>query len=165
MSNEDKKPEDISERVKRIRKMRRDRGETGEMAGLRLGVNKSKLDPRFKYRWVNQSNLAARQNEATFTGDWELVENHDGALTDGRNMEESGTITRLGEREQGTRMFLMRKPVELYEDDQQLKIKRTKDLEKSMIQKGAAHDAQGLTADQQHYTPSEVRTAGRKTRR
>lgn len=163
--SEVKHKDDVSERVKRIRKQRQDRGETGEMAGLRLGVNKSKLDPRFKYRWVNEENLAARQNEATFAGDWELVSNEDGELSDGRNMEEQGTVTRLGERGNGKRMFLMRKPKELWEDDQEVKVRRTRELEESMIQKGVAHDSRGLTAEKQHYTPSEVTSAGRSRRR
>jgi len=108
--SEAKQKDDLSDRVKEIRKKRRERGETGEMSGLKLGVNKSRLDPRFKYRWVNEENIAARKNEATFAGDWSFVENRDGELSDGRNMEEAGTITRLGERQTGKRMYLMCKP-------------------------------------------------------
>lgn len=157
--------ESVSQRVKRIRKQRRERGQSGEMAGMNLSVPEDRKDPRFVYRWTDEANLAMRQREATFGGDYEVVDNHDGSFTDGRNMEESGTVARLAERQTGSRLVLTRKPKELYDDDQQEKVARTKEQENAMIKRGVAHDSQGLTSDQQHYTPSEVSAAGRKGRR
>lgn len=157
--------ESVRERVKRIRKQRRARGQTGETAGMNLTVPEDRKDPRFTYRWTSEDNLAMRQREATFGGDYEVVDNHDGSFTDGRNMEEGGTVARLADRQTGSRLVLTRKPKELYDDDQQEKVAKTQEQERAMIARGVAHDAQGLTAEQQHYTPSEVSSAGRKGRR
>lgn len=156
-----KKTDDgYSKRVEELRAKRRERG-TAMTAGKNLSVQISKLDPRFEYRWVNEENLTHRQAEATFCGDWEFVSNKNGEMSDGRNIEEKGKIGRIVEKGIGKKSFLMRKPKELYQDDQIAKRAKTEKQHKEMRKRGVAAigaPEQGEAADQT-YTPAQVANA------
>jgi hypothetical protein len=125
-----------SKRIEQIRAKRRERG-TQNVAGYKLRVDTSKLDPRFEYRWVNEENCQLRQAEATFCGDWEFMPNTDGVMDDGRNVEQGAKIARIADKGNGKRTILMRKPKELYQDDQRIKSEKIVKLEGQMKQRGA----------------------------
>lgn len=146
-----------SKRIEQIRAQRRARG-TENTAGYKLKLDTSKLDPRFEYRWVNEENVQIRQAEATFGGDWEFLPNKDGSFDDGRNVEQGAKIARICDRGNGKRTILMRKPKELYEDDQKVKSERVKNLQSQMQKRGAqtVPKLSGDEDDSQIYTPQDV---------
>ena len=156
------KPEDdgYSKRIEALRAKRRERG-TAYTAAKNLSVDTSKLDPRFEYRWVNEQNMAHRQAEATFLGDWELVPNKKGEMDDGRNVEQKASIARIVERGIGKRAYLMRKPKELYADDQQSKLEPIAKQESEMRRNGVAPGlkTEGGEDSSQIYTPRQVASA------
>lgn len=152
-----------SKRIEQIRAKRRERG-TQNVAGYKLRVDTSKLDPRFEHRWVNEENCQLRQAEATFGGDWEFMPNTDGLMDDGRNVEQGAKIARICDRGTGKRTVLMRKPKELYADDQKIKSEKIVKLEGQMKQRGAQMApklAGGDEDDSQTYTPKDVERAYR----
>lgn len=152
-----------SKRIEQIRAKRRERG-TQNVAGYKLRVDTSKLDPRFEHRWVNEENCQLRQAEATFGGDWEFLPNTDGIFDDGRNVEQGAKIARICDRGIGKRTVLMRKPKELYQDDQKIKSEKIVKLEGQMKQRGAQMApklAGGDEDDTQTYTPQDVARAYR----
>lgn len=147
-----------SKRIEQIRAKRRERG-TQNVAGYKLRVDTSKLDPRFEHRWVNEENCQLRQAEATFGGDWEFMPNTDGIMDDGRNVEQGAKIARICDRGTGKRTVLMRKPKELYDDDQRIKREKIVKLTGQMQQRGAQMApklAGGDEDDSQTYTPKDV---------
>ena len=152
-----------SKRIEQIRAKRRERG-TQNVAGYKLRVDTSKLDPRFEHRWVNEENCQLRQAEATFGGDWEFLPNTDGILDDGRNVEQGAKIVRVCDRGTGKRTVLMRKPKELYQDDQRIKNEKISATEGQMKRQGANVMPKLGSDDEdnsQIYTPKEVARAYR----
>jgi hypothetical protein len=154
----------LSKRIEEIRAKRQQRG-TREIAGKKLSVDTSRLDARYEYRWTNDEpgRLAGRQAEATFGGDWEFVKNDDGSLSDGRNVDQKGTISRIVDKTTGQRAYLMRKPKELYGDDQATKMQRIKQQEEQMKREGVARGAEGLLDKEasKSYAPKQVAGAYR----
>lgn len=160
---ETKADDGLTTRIEEIRAKRRSRGSSGPVAGKKLSVDTSKLDRRFEYRWTNDEpgRLQTRQAEATFGGDWEFVTNDDGSLSDGRNIDEKGTISRIVDRKSGQRAYLMRKPKELYGDDQAVKRARNKKLTEQMRKEGVARGAETLLNEDasKAYLPDQVKRA------
>ncbi|SRR5687767_505296 len=160
---ETKADDGLSKRIEDIRAKRRSRGSTSPVAGKKLSVDTSKLDPRFEYRWTNDEpgRLQTRQAEATFGGDWDFVTNDDGSLSDGRNVDEKGTISRIVDRKSGQRAYLMRKPKELYGDDQAVKRSRNKKMEDQMRREGVARGSESLLTEaaSKAYLPDQVKRA------
>ncbi len=146
-----------SKRIEQIRAKRKERG-VQNAAGYKLKMDTSKQDPRFVYRWTNEENVQMRRSEATFGGDWEFVPNEDGRLDDGRNVEQGAKVARICDRGNGKRTFWMRKPKELYDDDQEVKAKRTAGVTEQMRRRGAqaAPKLSGDEDDSQIYTPQDV---------
>ena len=150
-----------SKRIEAIRAKRRERG-SQNLAGYKLRVDTSKLDPRFEYRWVNEENVQLRRSEATFGGDWEFLPNENGVMDDGRNVEQGAKIARICDRGTGKRTFLMRKPKELYDDDQKIKRERVIKLNEQMQRKGGqtVPKLSGEGEDDTNiYTPMDVARA------
>jgi len=153
--------DDLSQRIKDLRERRKSRG-TRDQAGYKLSVNQDALDPRFKYRWVNEENLSMRQAEATFSGDWELVPNTDGKLTDGRNVEQKSTIARSVEKGSKKRAYLMRKPKVLWDDDHNTKLEKIKSTEDQMKRDGVARGGDSLLDSSEAstaYKPAQMARA------
>lgn len=158
------KPADdgYNKRIEELRAKRQQRG-TAYTAGKNLSVDASKLDPRYEYRWVNNENVSGRQAEATFLGDWEMVPNKNGDFKDGRNVEEKSTIARLVDKDNGKRAYLMRKPKELYQDDQKAKLAPIQKQVSEMRRHGVAPSVkadEGAEASNT-YTPKQVTGAYR----
>ena len=155
-----------SARVAAIRAKRKERG-VQNMAGYRLKQDPSKEDPRFVYRWVNEENVQMRRSEATFLGDYEFVPNTDSILDDGRNVEQGAKIGRICDRGTGKRTFWMRKPKELYDDDQRIKAEKRLETAKQMQRRGAqtvpklAGTGDDAEDSSQIYTPQDVTRAYR----
>jgi hypothetical protein len=125
-----------SKRIEQIRAKRRERG-VSTIVGYKLRQPDDKYDPRYVYRWTNEENCQLRQSEATFGGDWEFVPNKDGHLDDGRNVEQGAKVARICDKGTGKRTVWMRKPRELYDDDQKIKAERIVKLKKEMERQGA----------------------------
>lgn len=152
-----------SKRVEEIRAKRRLRG-VQAVVGYKLRQPDDKYDPRFVYRWTNEENCQIRQAEATFGGDWEFVPNTDGYLNDGRNVEQGAKVGRICDKGTGKRTFWMRKPRELYDDDQKLKAEKIVKLEGQMKQRGAQVVPTLAGGDEDStniYTPKDVARAYR----
>jgi hypothetical protein len=157
-----KPKDDYAERVKKKREARQKSKKAGSMSGLKLSVNMDALDPRYKYRWVNDKpgRVQQKQAEAAYGGDWEMVPNDDGGLSDGRNMEEGSVISRVVESD-GSRAYLMRKPKELWEDDQAARLGKLEEQEKQMQREGVARGSDSLLNEEAEasYRPAQVARA------
>ena len=157
-----KAKDDYAERLKAKREARKKSKKAGSMSGLKLSVNMDALDPRYKYRWINDKpgRVQQVQSEAAYGGDWEMVPNDDGGLSDGRNMEEGSVISRVVEGD-GSRAYLMRKPKELWEDDQGVRLGKIEDQEKQMQRDGVARGSDTLLNEEAgaSYQPGQVARA------
>lgn len=141
--------EETSRRVAEIRAKRKERG-TIDGPALRLGVPEERKDPNWDYRWVNDSDMRIHN---MIQRDWEFAESE---------LDVSNTDTGMGSRVERTvnerstkgpqKGFLMKKPKEIYEEDQAAKEAKRKQLEKSM-EKGQAQSAEGLQGPHSYVVP------------
>lgn len=151
----------LSKRIADIRERRKMRG-SKDQAGYKLSVNQDALDKRYQMRWVNEENLSFRSAEATFGGDYEMVPNKDGKYTDGRNLEEKTTIARCVEGVVGKKAYLMRKPIELWQDDYNQRLEKIARIEGQMKQEGVARGPDSLLDAEDgslSYKPAQVARA------
>jgi len=93
-----------------------------ELTARRMGVVRSKLDfTKFAYRWLN--NTGDRVYAFTKEDDWDFVSKEGGALKDGADLGDATSYV-VGTAPDGSalRAYLVRKPLQFYEDDQAEKV-------------------------------------------
>jgi hypothetical protein len=133
---------DVASRPNRAEETRRERrmkpGDTVDL-GLKLSLDKSKLDPNKEYRWVRDT--PSRVDELK-RKDWDIVTAAD-VKTDGTS---AGTVPTAhgGVDEAGNPygMVLMGKYKDWYQDDKKRKSAALSETDKA-IRKGTAHQASG----------------------
>ena len=128
-------------------KRRRRNNIDGSMRG-KLGIDTSKLDPSYHYRWAEDR--PGRLNELTKQDDYDVVENskeaHD-SVGDGSEIR----------RPSGTHgMVLLRKPIEFFNEDQAAKKAGLDELDQQIKDGGKARDKLGDA----HYTPGDGNSIG-----
>lgn len=139
-------------RIEELRARRKERGSINA-SGLnqKLSVPESMKDPRFEYRWVNDTNVRHHEMKQR---DWDYVD--DGAIAqDERNSGTGTRIERIAD-ERTTpavrKTFLMRKPKEFYEEDKAADVARIKKREQAIV-RGEARNAEGQS-EPGMYVPS-----------
>jgi hypothetical protein len=99
-------------RVEAEQKQRRRRSDTSETRNMKLAVPKNLLDPKFEYRWINDTSSGRIQSK-TEADDWDVVHKLDSANKEVPVVRNVGT----GENGQPLKAFLCRKPKEFCEED------------------------------------------------
>lgn len=133
---------DASKRAAEIRAKRKERGFV-DGPQQRLNVPENLKDPGWTYRWVNDSDMRVHN---MLERDWEFAESE----IAGKSEQDTGLGTRVertvNERSTGNRPqagFLMRKPKEIYEEEQALKEGKRKQRERDMM-RGNHKEAEAL---------------------
>lgn len=144
-----KDPEYTSKRVAEIRAKRAERG-TISGPSLRLGIPEELKDPNWAYRWGNDSDMRIHN---LLERDWEFA---------GSELDTSGKNEAMGSRVERTvnersttgpqKGFLMKKPKEIFDEDQAAKETRRRQLEKGM-EKGKNSSPEGLTGPLSYVVP------------
>lgn len=139
------------DRIEAIRARRQARGPATYENRYKLHVPEDQKDPRWTYRWVTDSEMRVRQLQAQ---DWEFAPQD----TTGGSDQDAGMGTRI-ERVVSDRTvtspekgFLMRKPLEFFEEDRKARMDRLKAQEQQVSQ-GVVNDPQAL-AGPHAYVPS-----------
>lgn len=114
--------EDEKRRPARRRRVSYDdehQGKRNKVGQRRLGLDETKLDENFSYRWVKDEKGAVERKHSE---DWDVVEDHNELLAPkSANLENSGLKRHGGTNENGQEvpMVLMRKPIDLFNEDRQ----------------------------------------------
>ena len=141
-----------NKRATQERQRRRKPGSINAMAGKRLTVDTSKLDPNYEYRWINDD--PGRVYQMTENDDWDIVENHE-IKTDaaGQGSEVSAIVGKTDSGE-GKRAFLVRKLKEWHDEDQAEKQKQVEETDEA-IRRGklAEADAEAQSMAGHAYVP------------
>lgn len=146
---ETKDPEYTSKRVAEIRAKRAERG-TISGPSLRLSIPEERKDPNWAYRWTNDSDMRVHN---MLQRDWEFAESE---LDPSGKNEAMGSRVERTVNERSTRGpqkgFLMKKPKEIFDEDQTAKEARRKELEKGM-EKGKNSSPDGLSGPLSYVVP------------
>ena len=118
----------------------------------RLWLDRSKLDPNFEYRWIN--NEPGRIETLTQQDDWEVVADRDRAIKADSTGTGSEASVHAGVGEAGAplRTVLCRKLKKYYEDDERAK-QRLIDETEASIRRGSTP---GAAQDGQFYQPQHT---------
>jgi len=140
-------------RVGEVKTRRRRREGMGDERNYRLHVPESMKDPNFVYRWVNDR--AGRVRQMTVEDDWDVVDTSKlgGDPNPAANIAEGSVINRIGDKYTGERTVLIRKPKDYFEEDQEVKENRRKQIEAAMRRK-APDSLDGLGAADNAYVPN-----------
>ncbi len=141
-------------RADQVRTERRRKPGSTVLSGLRLHIDKDKLDPAYEYRWVNDTPGRVQQ---LYGQDWDKVESSDIAGSS------PGTVpTQHVGSEAGTPInaILMRKRKEFYAADQKEKQAPLDAMDES-IRRGSAHQQAEPELRDVAYTPGGTNTIGR----
>ena len=142
--------DDHTKRIKEIRARRAERG-TIDGPAMRLSVPEERKDPNYKYRWVNDSDMRIHN---MMERDWDFAESElDVSTTDkGMGTRVERTVNERSTKGKPQKGFLMKKPKEIHDEDQQSKEAKRKQLEKSM-EKNQANSAEGLQGPKSYVVP------------
>ncbi len=140
--------------TKRIAEIRARRAERGTIDGpaMRLSVPEERKDPNWDYRWVNDSDMRIHN---MMERDWDFAESEldVNATTDkGMGTRVERTVNERSMKGQPQKGFLMKKPKEIYDEDQANKEAKRRKLEQSM-EKGKAQSAEGLQGPNAYVVP------------
>lgn len=127
-------PPQRTARAEEVRNERRRKAGATTVAGLKLHIDKDRLDPAYEYRWVND---VPGRVQALYEQDWDKVE--DPGIAGG-----AGTIPTVhvsGNSPMPTNAILMRKRKDWYEADQKEKQKSLDEMDQS-IRRGVGHERQ-----------------------
>jgi hypothetical protein len=137
-------------RVEAEKKQRRRRSDTSELRNLKLHVPKDYLDPKFSYRFVNDS--PGRIQQMTQYDDWEIVQQSDENVPTRRHAGKDGSG-------QARTAILLRKPKEFFEEDKARK-KAAIDEREEGLRRGVTGDPGGLSGPNA-YVPGGSNTITR----
>lgn len=129
------------DRAEEVQKRRRRREGMGAERNLKLAIPDK--DPNYEYRWVN--NRPGRVHQLTKNDDWDVAPEMNGPGL--------GTVgERTVDKTTGEQAILLRKPKELYDEDQREKEKLLKARDETM-RRGALPDPAGADGDKSTYVP------------
>lgn len=120
---------------------RRRRKNTGNVPGLKLGIDETALGmdrDKFAYRFINDK--PGRVQNLTVNDDWDLVDDAS-KVASPTNADEGTHVSfhaGLGDYGRPMRTVLVRKPKQWYEDDQREKQKPLDDIDRD-LRRGTAH--------------------------
>lgn len=137
-------------RVEAEKAKRRRRSDTSETRNLKLHVPKDHLDPKYSYRFVNDS--PGRVQQLTQHDDWEIVPQTD------ENMPTRRHVGRDGATGQGKQAILVRKPKEFFEEDKAKSAEAIKKREEG-LRRGVTDPGKGLAPTE--YVPGGSNTIER----
>ena len=141
---------DASKHAMEIRAKRKERG-TVSGSQMRLQVPEDLKTPGYTYRWVNDTDMRV---DGMLQRDWEFAESE----LAGKSEQDVGLGTRVERtvNERSTRGpqsgFLMRKPQEIYEEDQAVKEVKRKAREREM-ERGKHGGAEALSGPTMYVPP------------
>ncbi len=134
-------------RAEKVRNERRRQPGAVLMSGVKLGVDQSKLDPNFTYRWVNDKGSRVQQLEAA---DWDPVADAVKADSDG-----AGTVqTKVVGTDAGKpyNAVLMRKRKDWFNEDKK-EAQKPLDQVDDAIRRGVNHKKDSPELEGHSYTP------------
>lgn len=141
-------------RVEAEKKQRRRRSDTSETRNMKLAVPKELLDPKFEYRWINDT-ASGRVQSKTEADDWDVVHR-----LDTENKEVPLTrIVGTGENGQPLKAVLCRKPKEFCEEDRFRK-QAAIAAQEEQLRNGVTADPKGLSGPHK-YVPGGSNTIER----
>lgn len=148
-------------RQEEVRTRRRRRSGNEEDRNLKLFIPESMKDPTFSYRWVNDR--PGRVRQMTVEDDWDVVDTAKlgGDPDPDRNTAEGTVMARVGDKQTGERMTLIRKPKDLFEADRKEKHRALERVEESMRRKPPATPG-GISAEDHAYVPNGKNIVGGK---
>jgi hypothetical protein len=127
---------------------------------MRLGVDKSLLDPAYEYRWINDDR---GRLEARYEEDWDFVSDEKILSDSDRNEKTDTRIRRIvGTASGGKPMYAYycRKRKEYCEEDRREKHDARMAQREQMIRNQDTGASGGVSGDPQHtYIPAEARAA------
>lgn len=141
-------------RADQVRTERRKKPGSTSISGLKLHIDKDKLDPAYEYRWVNDT--PGRVNEL-YGRDWDKVE-------DASIGSSAGTIPTMHVGSEGgtpINAILMRKRKEFYEADQKER-QAPLDAMDAAIRGGTIHEQTSPELAGAAYTPGGSNTLDRR---